>query len=255
MRRKGKPGALWHPGRAPPAGGLTIVAGPMTPSIASPRASFPLAFAIAALAFSSPDAEYAMRWEPADGGPQSASEVAYLLGLGTPTVTTFEVRYYDAPPPANAPDSARTIVRERARENGASDLIVKYRRAAPLHGTWSCPLGTAAKRAAQVDVGFGPGDSVERVYSYTCELVADSFPPSLHATPRACTIAVTRTTANGVKIEAWQLPNGRTLLEISRVAKDSRKELDKFRAMVDKLVVAGARPTLASKTRLAGQCG
>ena len=201
------------------------------------------------------EAEYAVRWDPAEGGPRTPTEVARLLGLHDAVETSFDVRYYDAPAVASAPDSARTIMRERVRQGGAPELIVKYRRGTPITGALTCPLEPEATPSAQVDVGFGADDSVIRVYSYTCELSGESFPPALHAVPRPCTIEVTRASAEGVKIESWSLAGGGALLEVSRVGRDSDKELGKFRRVVEKLTAAGVRPTMRSKTDIAGACG
>jgi len=218
-----------------------------------------VACALLALAASCPggaprDAEYAVRWFPADGGPRTEADVVQLLGLESPTESRFEVLYYDATPPASAPEGARTIVRERSSEGGTSEIVLKYRSAQPITGEWECALGPAAKRSSEVDVGFGDGGSITRVYSYSCEVNSDSAPPSLHAVAKPCTINVTRAAAGGFKIETWSLPGGHALLEVSRAGHDSEKELARFQRTVQKLVVAGARPTMRSKTELGSAC-
>ena len=200
------------------------------------------------------DAEFAVRWDPAEGGPSTAAAVTRLLELRPGREESFEVRYYDAPTPASAPDSARVILRERSRDGGKTELVVKYRRAAPVTGKWTCPLGQRADRTAQVDIGFGPGGSVSRMYSYSCEVSADSFPASLHASPRACSISIARVTTDHLKIETWPLPNGEQLLEVSREARDSQSDLAGFEAIVNRLIAAGAHPIAESKTALAGTC-
>ena len=210
--------------------------------------------ACVATAADAPDAEYAVRWDPAEGGPRTAADVLRLLELGKAEVHTFEVRYYDAPVSASTPESARVILRERERDGDEDEILVKFRRATPLTADWTCPLGGRAERSAQVDVGFGPGDTIARTYSYSCELEADSFPPSLRATPHPCSITFTRATAKKIKIETWPLPSGDSLLEVSHVARDSQKELANFQKIVARLIAAGAHPKAESKTELAGAC-
>jgi len=213
-----------------------------------------LGAALLALRGGDDDAEYAVRWLPSEGGPATAQDVLTLLDLGDAKMDSFEVRYYDAPATTHAPAHTRVILRERERDGSEDEIMVKYRRIAPLEGDWSCPLGGGAKRSSQVDVGFAPDGSVIRVYSYACEIRADSFPPSVHATPHACSIFFTRATAKKYKVETWPLPNGRALIDVSHVGPDSKKELAKFQAVVARLLDAGAHPRSESKTELAGAC-
>jgi hypothetical protein len=210
--------------------------------------------ALLALRGAGDEAEYAVRWLPSEGGPATAADVLKLLELGDPQMDSFEVRYYDAPATASAPSHSRTILRERERDGAEDEILVKFRRIAPLEGDWTCPLGGGAKRSSQVDIGFAPDGDVVRVYAYSCEIRADSFPPSVHATPHACSVFFTRATAKKFKVETWPLPNGRALIDVSHQGPDSKKELAKFQKIVGRLLDAGAHPRSESKAELAGAC-
>ena len=226
----------------------------MTLRLARTLSALAVGAALLALRSGDDEAEYAVRWLPSEGGPATAKDVLTLLDLGDAKMDSFEVRYYDAPVTKSAPAHTRTILRERERDGAEDEILVKFRRVAPLEGDWNCPLGSAAKRSSQVDVGFAPDGDVVRVYSYSCEIRADSFPASVHATPHACSIFFTRATAKKYKVETWPLPNGRALIDVSHVGPDSKKELAKFQAVVARLLDAGAHPRSESKTELAGAC-
>ena len=199
-------------------------------------------------------AEYATRWDPALGGPRTAAEVAEALELPATTETQYEVRYYDAPPAASAPAEGVTIIRERTKAGGSTQILVKFRRTERLAGPWVCPLGDGAKPSAEVDVSLGAGGQTTRVYSYSCAVTADAPPASLNAVPKACVLAMTRTSARGLKIESWALPAGRSLLEVSRSAANSEAELTRFQGIHQRLAQAGVKPTATSKTELSSRC-
>jgi len=198
-------------------------------------------------------AEYATRWDPAQGGPRSASEVSEALGLPAATETEYDVQYYDAPPPASAPANAVTIVRERTKAGGATQILVKFRLRRPLRASWICPMSDA-KRSEEVDVSFGAGGRTTRVYSYACAVKAEAPPPSLNAVPKRCALTMTRSPVGGLKIESWALPGGRSLLEVSRSATNSETELARFQAIYQRLAQAGVKPTATSKTELGSRC-
>ena len=46
------------------------------------------------------NAEFAIRWDPAEGGPKSAQEVYEILGTSLPSPERYAVRYFDLPRPS-----------------------------------------------------------------------------------------------------------------------------------------------------------
>src|SRR5664279_3388409 len=48
-------------------------------------------------------AEYAVRWDPAEGGPADAGELLSFFGASEGGGRSYEVRYFDFPRPASAP--------------------------------------------------------------------------------------------------------------------------------------------------------
>ena len=72
--------------------------------------------------------------------------------------------------------------------------------------------------------------------------------------PTDFSFRLTRATAKKYKVETWPLPNGRALIDVSHGGPDSKKELAKFQAVVQRLLDAGAHPRSESKTELAGAC-
>ena len=201
-------------------------------------------------------AEYAVRWDPSEGGPASAAEV--LAFLGAPPETTaslFEVRYFDLPPPRGAPPDATAILRRRRREDGKTEIRLKYRRKAPLGDDWACPAGSPFERKAEVDVSFTSAASPpERVYSYSCTLDAGDPPASLAATPKRCAARMARYEADGWKVEAWTFPGGKAHLEISRSGRNNAEELSRFERLVSRLRERGVKPSDRSKTETGSQC-
>lgn len=199
-------------------------------------------------------AEYAVRWDPARGGPASAAETLTFLGAADVTPDRYEVQFYDLPAPRGAPPGATVILRRRAAADGSAEIRLKYRTSTPL-ASWACP-DPSFRAKAQVDVGFGPG-APSRVDSYSCVLAADRPPEELHAVPKKCASQMARfdaTRTAGYKVEAWTLPDGSTRLEISRSAANSVDELARFTKMVETLVERGARPLSESKTELGSKC-
>jgi hypothetical protein len=199
-------------------------------------------------------AEYAVRWNPGQGGPASAAETLAFLGAGDAPSVRYEVQFYELPTPHGAPAGATVILRRRAASDGSTEIRLKYRTSSPL-ASWACPEPSFQAKA-QVDVGFGT-DAPSRVDSYSCVLEATQPPADLHAVPKKCVSRMVRydaTAAVGYKVEAWTLPDGSQRLEISRTTKNSVDELARFAHMVEGLVARGARPLEESKTELGSRC-
>lgn len=200
------------------------------------------------------DAEFAIRWNPAEGGPAAAEQVLALLGLPMPTPKTYLVRYFDVPRPATAPARAAVILRGRTQPGGKTQIRLKYRLDQPLAGSWACPPGSPFEQSSEVDVTWLPSGPPKRVFAYSCTLKAAAPPPSLNAAPKACAAEMTRYAAGGFKVEAWRMPKGETQLEVSRAGPDTPEELTKFATVAKTLIGRGAKPTGYSKTELGSAC-
>jgi len=210
-------------------------------------------------------AEYAFRWNPADGGPKSAEKVAAVLGLDPGRHKSYEVRYFAVAQPVGLAEGASVIVRQRSGAKGATETMFKVRgtkpfdRADPLAG-WQCPFpgDVRAGRKAEVDVGWTADGSTRRTYSLSCEAdgdVATLMPAGFKAAPLACSSKVRRTEVGDLKIERWALPDGSVSIEVSWEAGDSAADLEAFRKrVVAPLVASGARAQQASKTELGSGC-
>ncbi len=199
-------------------------------------------------------AEFAVRWNPAEGGPASAAEVLALLEAPGTRATEFTVRYFDLPPPSGGPPDAAVILRQRTGPGDESDIRLKYRRTRPFEGKWSCPDGARFEKESEVDVSFGGAPEPARVYSYSCSLEAREPPAFLAAVPKPCVSRVTRHAVGGWKVEDWALPGGARRLEVSRTATDTEAQAAAFGRMVARLRARGARPLDESKTELGSRC-
>ena len=200
------------------------------------------------------EAEFAIRWAPADGGPQTPAEVLKLLGTPDVQPVNYEVRYFDDPAALAAPESTSVILRLRSMHDGRSEVRLKYRRAAPWASGWKCPAAMKFDRSEQVDVTFLDEGKQVRTYSYSCTLDAAEPPPALHATLKSCSAFMVRYEAKRARLEEWVLPGGQVVLEVSHAAKNTAAELKRFRLIADTLVAHGANPSALSKTRLASDC-
>ncbi len=198
-------------------------------------------------------AEYAVRWDPADGGPASAAELLSFLGASNAEGRRYEVRYFDFPAPAGAPAGAAPILRQRVAQDGEAEIRLKYRSAQPLSGAWACPEGAGFRKSEETDVTFA-ASGPERSFAYSCSLDAASPPALLAATPKTCSARMVRYEHGGDKIEEWTLPGGGVRLEVSRTGSDDAKHAAKFGKLVDRLRARGVKPLDESKTELASRC-
>lgn len=215
---------------------------PARPPVTSPGASAPT------------EAEFAIRWNPAEGGPAEAERVLALLGLSMPSPEVYRVRYYDLPKPAAAPPQATVILRERTKPGGKTQIRLKYRLDQPLAGSWACPPGGPFKPSSEVDVTWLADGPPKRVFAYSCTLKAPAPPPALKAIPKPCAAEMTRYAAGGLKVEAWRMPRGETQLEVSSPGPDTPEALARFAAVAQRLIDDGAKPAGHSKTELGSAC-
>jgi hypothetical protein len=132
------------------------------------------------------DAEYAIRWSPAEGGPKTVDETLAVLGdrakdgSDTYTIQYFEVRK----PPSDAPGGAKLILRQRVR--GAKyELTFKYRSTEPVVAP-RCVPPKAGHPKEEVDVSLlgtdnppcegCPGTITKRIYSFSCDVASKAGP-------------------------------------------------------------------------------
>ncbi|MGJ7507379.1 hypothetical protein [Variovorax sp. GT1P44] len=214
------------------------------------------------LALAANEAEYALRWEPTDGGPRSVEEVAAVLKLPPGKQKQFEVRYFTVAQPSGLPPGASVIVRERSSD-GETESMYKLRSEAPMQGdavteSLRCGFPAATERKSEVDVGWSAEGVPRKNYSLSCTadgLVGTVKPPNLEAQPTGCSSKVLRQEAKGVKIERWTLPDGTLALEVSWNGKNRPKDLDRFTdRIVRPLLGQGVKPLRESKTELGSRC-
>lgn len=207
-------------------------------------------------------AEYALRWEPADGGPRSVEEVAAVLRLPEGKRKQFEVRYFTVAQPSGLPPGASVIVRERS-SGGETESMYKLRSSSPLPGetltaALRCGFPAATERKSEVDVGWSAEGVPRTNYSHSCTaegFVRTVMPAGMEARPSACSSKVLRQQAKGVKIERWTLPDGTLALEVSWNGKNRPKDLDQFTTrIVQPLLFRGVKPLRESKTELGSRC-
>jgi len=200
-------------------------------------------------------AEFAFRWDPADGGPKTPEDVLAALGdLAPQSPEKYQVRYYDLQTPPSAPAGVAPILRERTKSHGKTQFRLKYRFPQPLTGAWSCPPGEEFEAEEEVDVSVGEGGKVSRVYSYACTVKSPTPPRSLKAVPRRCWAGMKRFTSGDFKVEEWSMPGGGRILEVSMPGTDTADDLEKFQQATGKLTGRGAKPSDRSKTELGSAC-
>lgn len=207
-------------------------------------------------------AEYAVRWSLADGGPQNAEEVAAALQLKGGKHKQYEVRYFSVRQPTSGP-GGRAIVRERQTKH-ETETMYKLRSdqafgaGDPLAG-WVCPFPAdiRARSKSDVDVGWLAEGKSRRSYSLSCEadVGPDALPAELQAKPLDCSSRVRRSEIEDIKIEAWRLPGGEKILEVSWNGKDTAADLEQFsERIVRPLLARGIHPREESKTELGSGC-
>ena len=208
----------------------------------------------AALADEPGRAEYAVRWDPSQGGPANVRELLAFLGASPGGGQAYEVRYFDLPRPDGAPASATPILRLRIADGGDAEVRLKYRTDQPLEGRWGCPDGARFEKSEEVDVTFTAGATPVRMYAYSCTVDAKAPPAFLGATPKSCAARMVRYKHGDDKIEEWTLPGGGVRLEVSRTKSGNTKHEKKFRELVDRLRARGVKPLDESKTELGSRC-
>jgi hypothetical protein len=209
------------------------------------------------------NAEFAVRWDPRQGGPATPAEALRGLRQEASSTAHFEIRYFDFSPPADVPAGFDAILRERV-SGGARELTFKLRGSQPLPARpslpqWACPLGPTKDRKDEADVSFvGTGRTIT-AYSRSCSLEsrqAELQPPAaLQARPKGCGSTMTRLRAGALKVEEWKLADGSALLEASRPGKHSDAARGDFeRQVLRPLLALGVQPLERSKSAIGGDC-
>jgi hypothetical protein len=210
-----------------------------------------------------PGAEFAVRWDPGEGGPATPGDALRRLGKKPSAPQVYDVRYYDIDVTGDVPAGFNAITRKRTAA-GRAELMFKLRGAEPLPREpslerWRCPLGKANERKDEVDITFVGAAETVRAYSRSC--VVESADLGLEPTavlaprPKGCASTMTRLRAGELKVEEWRLADGSRLIEASRSGRDSRKSADAFAEQVlTPLLAAGIRPLARSKSAIGGDC-
>lgn len=209
-------------------------------------------------------AELAIRWDPADGGPKSLSEVQGKLGLADGKEKSFEVRYLAVDQPGGA---VRAIARERRQKNGDVEAMYKLRGPETARASIEksgCPLAaTKPEFKLEYDVTWtlNPASPKHfqrvRALSWSCTVEASAeqtIPSSFHARPLPCASTMRRTKSGPVKMEHWTLPSGRQVFEVSMDAASPNEWMAFETAVAKPLVQAKARPLKQGMTELGSAC-
>jgi hypothetical protein len=209
------------------------------------------------------DAEYAVRWDPRQGGPATPEEALRELQLKPSEPTRSQVQYFDFTPPADVPPGFDAILRKRVSD-GQAELTFKLRGTAALPATpslksWPCPLGKTKDRKDEADVTFIEGGQVLKAFSRSCDLnshdLAMQPPAALQARLKGCKSTMTRVRAGKLKVEQWRLADGSTLLEASRPGRHDASAQQAFeREVLQPLMRLKVQPLNRSKSAIGGDC-
>lgn len=207
-------------------------------------------------------AEFAIRWDPSEGGPRTFEEVVALLDLPRGKQKSFAVRYFSVAQPPDAPAGTRAIARERTFGQ-RTEAMYKLRSDAPFPASgpgaaWRCPFEPDTRHKTEADVGFTAEGLAQKSYSRSCDAdgsLAALLPARFAAKPFACSSQVLRVEADHIKIERWMLPRGEMSFEVSWNGNDTEADLRKFtRRVVEPLLAHGIQALHESKTELGSSC-
>ena len=209
------------------------------------------------------DAEFAVRWDPRQGGPATPQDALRELRLKASAPSHFEVQYFEFTPPAGLPPGFDAILRKRLT-GGEAELTFKLRGNAPLPAQptlkqWDCPLGRTKDRKDEVDLSFVAVGQVLTAYSRSCNVESRDTqlqpPAALQARPKGCGSTMTRLRSGKLKIEQWQMADGSTLLEASRPGRHNAASMRAFeREVLKPLLALKVQPLERSKSALGGDC-
>jgi hypothetical protein len=217
----------------------------------------------AALPAYAADAEFAVRWDPRQGGPATPQDALRELRLKASAPSHFEVQYFDFTAPAGVPAGFDPILRKRLTA-GEAEITFKLRGSAPLPALptlkqWDCPLGATKDRKDEADVTFIEAGRTVTAYSRSCSIesrAADILPPAaLRAQSKGCGSTMTRLRSGELKVEEWKMADGSTLLEASRPGKHDEASMRAFeRQVLRPLLALKVQPLQRSKSAIGGDC-
>jgi len=230
----------------------------------------------ASLAAHADKTEYAFRWNPASGGPDTAAEAAKKLGIQGGKARKFEVRYLTIKQPADLPQGDyQAVARERIDKDGP-EAMYKVRgpeseAARAVLAKSVCPLsGPKLESKFEVDMNWALDEETRKTnpgapptprsaISFSCSVETSArtaFPKSADMSPRPCVNKVRRLrSGDSWKVEEWVLPTGDRIVELSHaVDEGSQAHQRVFQEKVDRLLSTGARPLPDSKTLLGSAC-
>jgi hypothetical protein len=209
------------------------------------------------------DPEFAVRWDPRQGGPATLQDALLGLRLKASAPSYFEVQYFDFAVPAGVPAGFEPILRKRLT-GGEAELTFKLRGTQPLPVEpslkhWDCPLGPTKDRKDEADITFVEVGRTMTTYSRSCGVEsrdADIQPPAeLQARPKGCGSTMTRLRSGKLKIEEWKMADGSVLLEASRPGKHDAASMRSFeRQVLEPLLALKVRPLGRSKSAIGGDC-
>jgi hypothetical protein len=219
--------------------------------------------ACTALTCAAQDAEFAVRWDPRQGGPATPQQALQELKLRASKPRRFEVQYFEFTAPAGLPAGFDAILRKRVSQ-GEAELTFKLRGDAPLPAQpalrrWDCPLGATKDRKDEVDVTFVAAGQALTAHSRSCSIESKNLgllpPPALQARPTGCGSTMTRLQSGELKIEEWRLADGSTLLEASRPGRHTAASMREFEHQVlEPLLALKVQPLQRSKSAIGGDC-
>lgn len=208
-------------------------------------------------------AEFAVRWDPREGGPATPEAAVRELKLRAGASRRFEIEYFDFVPPPHLPPGFDPILRRRFSD-GETELSFKLRGSVPLPPRptlkqWVCPLGATKDRKDEVDLSFLAEGKVATAYSRSCSIEAKGreleAPAPLQPRPRGCASTMTRLRAGTLKLEEWRLADGTVLMEASRPGRHAAGSVQAFeREVLKPLLAARVRPLQRSKSAIGGEC-
>lgn len=222
-----------------------------------------LLYAMTGAGIAKDGAEYALRWDPTQGGPATPAAAMKLLKMRVRKTQNYEVEYFDVTLPAGTPEGFDAIVRRR-RSDTETELTYKLRGGEPLPSEptlkdWRCPLPRPHERKDEVDVTFMADALTQAAYSRSCSHAGSArelaVPAALQPRAKGCASRMLRLAAKHLKVEQWHLADGSKLLEASWQGANNGRDRDRFRDEVVKpLLGAGAAPLNRSKSAIGGAC-
>jgi hypothetical protein len=222
-----------------------------------------LSLASVAAQAASMDAEFAVRWDPKQGGPATPHDALRELRMNIGKPQRFEVQYFEFTPPAGLPVGFDPILRKRIKD-GEAEITFKLRGDAPLpaHPTlkqWVCPLGATKDRKDEVDLTLLGAGRALTAHSRSCSIESRDLalqpPAALQPRPKGCGSTMTRLTSGKLKVEQWELADGTVLIEASRPGKHTPASLRTFeREVLKPLLALKVQPLERSKSAIGGEC-